>query len=84
MDLFNKQEFLANCKNILNVNIDLIDKALTSIINYTKASKEKRVNLQDTYSQSEIWYSQLSKGIKEYSLYNTNYYIADLWSCWVI
>ena len=32
----------------------------------------------------KIWYKSLDRGIPDYSVYNTDIYISDLWACWIM
>jgi SAM-dependent methyltransferase len=62
-------DFFNRYKKYGNINIEVIKKIID-----TKSNK----NLEDK------WYKELEKGNIDYSVYNTDEYIGELWLCWLI
>ena len=77
-------EFLLRCSKYRNINVNLIKNISETTIKYLFANKEKRQILKLDQSLENRWYNKLNKGIIDYSVYDTDEYIAELWACWIV
>jgi SAM-dependent methyltransferase len=53
-------------------------------VKYLRGDKLSREQMQDGQELMNTWYKSLSSGSPDYSVYDTEYYLAELWACWVI
>lgn len=78
--------------NNLNRYLNLVSKfrkfdVARSALNIKKALKSFKGigNMPDDYLELEIkWYDSIAKGSPDYSIYNHDYFIAEVWLCWQI
>lgn len=78
------ENFLIRCSKYRNINVDLIRNIFNTTIKYLFANKEKRQELKLNQNLENRWYKELDTGNIDYSVYDTDEYIAELWACWIV
>jgi len=77
-------EYLDMCNQFVDFDkaraYSLINKALK----YYKGDKSMKAALRQGQEIEKKWYDSLAKGKPDYSLYNDNYFMVEMWCCWVI
>lgn len=53
-------------------------------MNYLSNVRENKIDIPPTQVLEQRWYASLANGAPDYSVYNSDYYLAELWACWVI
>lgn len=74
--LCKKYKSKINIKNLKNI-------ALTTI-KYLSSSKFKRKNLYYNQELETLWYKKIEKNIIDYSIYDDDRYISELWACFIV
>lgn len=80
------QYFLTRCKKIGISESDLstIYSIAKTSIKYYMGSKTIRQQMHEWQDLENKWYESLINNNPWYGVYGENYYIADLWACWVV
>lgn len=53
-------------------------------VKYLRSKKSDRTVLEEEQGLQKIWYQSIDIGAPDYSVYDTEYYLAELWACWVV
>ena len=78
-------DFLKRCHSVNEkIDIELIRENATTTIQYLKGDSEARKKMQLGQKLEKRWYDSLKAGKPDWSVYATDYYIAELWACWMV
>ena len=77
-------EFLELCQSMENINVERVYKTAMATIAYLRGNKEQRQYLQLGQELEEQWYKSLANDQPDWSVYGTDYYLGELWACWII
>ena len=78
-------EFLRRCHSIDDsIDIELIRENAVTTVQYLKGDAEARKKMQLGQKLEQQWYDSLKNGKPDWSVYGTDYYIAELWACWTV
>lgn len=69
-------------KKIPDINAQVIWNIALDVIRHFRLKKE--IQRTDAQAVENTWYQSLASGNPDYGVYDSDYYLADLWSCWVI
>ena len=47
-------------------------------------AREDKTDAQPSQLLEQRWYASLQTGVPDYSVYESKYYLAELWACWII
>jgi len=75
--------FLVRC-SYLGLDADKMRHIATRSIEYYSGDKKKRGALRIGQDLENEWYESLRIGAPYWGVYSTDYYVADLWACWVV
>jgi len=78
------EKFLSRCAEVSSVNTDTIRKIATETTTYLKGNQEKRQSMECGQALQKQWYDSLAAGQPDFSVYATDYYLAELWACWTV
>lgn len=78
------QDFLTRLREREDVNVDFIADAAVKTIKYLRGTKEQREQLAEGQELEQRWYKSLESGVPDYGVYATDYYLAELWACWIV
>ena len=76
--------YLEFCKKFIDFDVDEASNIATNTIKYYKGSKSNRDLLRYGQEIENKWYQSLEEGTPDYDLYNDNYFVIEIWSCWVV
>jgi SAM-dependent methyltransferase len=77
------ETFLVRCKR-LGLDTNKMKSIATRSIEYYMGDKKKRGALRISQRLENEWYESLKTGKPYWGVYGTDYYVADLWACWVV
>ena len=87
LNKFNKdalREYLEICNAVSPIDVDKLFDITVEAITYYRSNKDTRGILKYSAVMEEKWYASLERGEPDYSIYDDDYYICDLWAGWVI
>lgn len=76
--------FLSLCDKYKKIDIDYAYNLTLNTIKYYKGSKFNREMLRNLQEIEAKWYESLEKGSPDYSLYNSDYFMCEMWACWIV
>ncbi len=76
--------YLEFCKKFIDFDVEEASSIATNTIKYYKGSKSNRDLLRYGQEIENKWYQSLEEGTPDYDLYNDNYFVIEIWSCWVV
>ncbi len=77
-------EYLKQCNKFRPIDIERSYRIAISSIKYYKGDQSVRDLLVENHDLENRWYKSLENGTPDYSVYNDDYFISDVWACWVI
>lgn len=77
-------EFLSICTSELGVDLEKARNLALDAIKYYKGNDLVRAKLRHLQLLEKQWYNSLKCGAPDYSVYNDQYLISDLWACWMV
>lgn len=79
------QTFLHRCAEMNeDIDIKLVADTARVTIKYLRGDKSLRNEMQLGQALEIQWYKSLAKNTPDWSVYNTDYYLAELWACWAV
>jgi SAM-dependent methyltransferase len=75
------KEYLVRCKRFRN-DLD-IQSMFFDIKNTIKYHKQNGFITAKGTAAQQLWYESLERGQPDYSLYDSEFFIGDVWTCWV-
>lgn len=63
---------------------DDITNIAAKTIKYLNGNAEMRKYLQEGQALEKHWYESLAQGQPDYGVYDTDYYLGELWACWIV
>lgn len=75
--------FLNQLERLGVTDISTVRSAAEMTLRNLKLAKWEREVHQDERRLQRQWYGQLAHGTVDYSVYDTEYYLGDLWACWI-
>lgn len=78
------EKFLLQCKSFIQVDVEKIRDIAFNTIKYLKGDQSVRWQLQAGQELEMHWYESLGRGEPAWAVYSTDYYLAELWSCWSV
>ena len=79
------REYLCLCKDFRpTLDLDQAERLASQAVRYYRSHKEGRSFLRANQEIEQRWYRSLENGSPDYTVYDDNFFIADLWSCWLI
>ena len=76
--------FLDRAEQLFSIDKALFKKLIKETIKYYDSPKQGRTELVHLQSMQKQWYDALDQGRVDYSVYNHEYYLTDVWACWVL
>jgi hypothetical protein len=55
-----------------------------SAVQYYAGSADQRADLRAGQELEHHWYTSLAAGVPDYGVYDNEYFIGEIWSCWII
>jgi len=65
-------------------NTEQLKEIAKQTIKYLGGNHDARNSLMHGQMLETRWYESLAAGVPDYSVYETDYYLAELWACWVV
>lgn len=65
-------------------NTEQLKEIAKQTIRYLGGNQDARNSLMHGQMLENVWYESLAAGVPDYSVYETDYYLAELWACWVV
>jgi SAM-dependent methyltransferase len=65
-------------------NTEQLKEIAKQTIKYLGGNHDARNSLMHGQMLETRWYESLATGVPDYSVYETDYYLAELWACWVV
>ena len=76
--------FLQRCNKLKGVDLQHISDVAITTIRYLNADNKTRQKLRQHQVLEQRWYSSLLAGSPDWEVYNTDYYLGELWACWIV
>ena len=78
-------EFVKLCHqhNVFD-SIEIAIAKIETLLKYYRSKKKDRQDVNELYELEARWYTSLDSEKPDYSVYSDEYYVCDLWTCWVI
>jgi len=80
-DLF---DYLTMVDGVKHIDIEHTYKIALASIRYYNGDHAMREHLQAGQELERQWYESLEQGKPDYSVYDNEFYVADLWACWIV
>lgn len=78
-------EYLTLCKKYRpSFDVENATQIALASIKYYRGNEALREVLREGHALEKRWYDSLQKGKPDYSVYDDDYFISDVWSCWVL
>jgi SAM-dependent methyltransferase len=77
-------EYLERCARLENADVAQIRRIAKATLKYLSGDATHREALRCGQELEAEWYASLATGTPAWSVYDTDYYLADLWACWRI
>jgi SAM-dependent methyltransferase len=65
-------------------NTEQLKEIAKQTIKYLSGNEDARNSLMHGQMLENRWYESLATGVPDYSVYETDYYLAELWACWMV
>lgn len=78
------KRFLYECEELGGIDVDLVSRVAKTTIEYLGSKASIRSAMSPTQELERRWYEALDRGIRDYGVYDSDLYLADLWACWVV
>ena len=78
------REYLEICNTVSPIDVDNLFEITVEAITYYRGDKKTRGTLEYSAVMEQKWYDSLSRGEPDYSVYDDEHYVCDLWAGWVI
>lgn len=75
--------FLRECE-AQECDVALIEQVATETIQYLRSPALARAEMRPNQALEQRWYASLAAGSPDWSVYDSDLYLADLWACWVV
>jgi hypothetical protein len=77
--------YLSRCRTVVPA-LDVPEAKCLALaaIRYYRGNKEARAELSIEQKLEQYWYGSLEAGKADYSVYDSNVFISELWACWVV
>ncbi len=76
--------FLNKVSNISSVDVNDIKIIADKTIKYLKGNSDFRQSTEEAQTLQLQWYASLDIDKPDFSVYETDYYLAELWACWIV
>jgi SAM-dependent methyltransferase len=76
--------FLWKCTELRGVDVALVSEVATQTIKYLRGRSADRAQMRIAQVLEQRWYASLDAGSPDWSVYNTDYYMGELWACWIV
>lgn len=79
------QEYIALCSDLLGWDQekrDLVSSQTSRAISYYNSPKSLR--FEELHALEQKWYQSLAEGNPDFSVYDDDLILADLWACWAV
>ena len=77
-------EYLSICAKHISFDMNTAYVLISKALKYYKGDKSLKSELRVGQEIESKWYASLEKGKPNYSLYNDDYFMVEMWCCWVI
>lgn len=77
-------EYLRAVACFRSFNLEEARALALSTMKYYKGNADERLALRAMQALEDRWYVSLKAGIPDYGVYDNNYYVSDIWACWVV
>lgn len=67
-----------------SLDVDALFQRAQAATRYYRSGSSDRVLLRAQQSLEARWYDSLTHGEPDYSVYDDEFFISDLWACWVV
>jgi SAM-dependent methyltransferase len=74
-------DFINMHSSLFKINKNEASAHIAHMLKFSKNDNYKYKNQEDLQKQ---WYAGLEKSSPDYTVYNDQYYFAELWACWII
>lgn len=78
------QQFLYECSIRGGIDTALVSRVAKRTIIYLHSKASVRDEMSPTQELENRWYAALWRGERDYAVYDSDLYLADLWACWVV
>lgn len=65
-------------------NTEQLKDIAKKTIKYLNGNHDIRTHLSAGQMLEQRWYESLAEGKPDFSVYETDYYLAELWACWIV
>jgi SAM-dependent methyltransferase len=76
--------FLALCSAAGVEDVASVGKVAKATVKYLSGGSAARRRLRVGQALERRWYESLKRGAPDYAVYDTDYYLGELWACWVV
>lgn len=77
--------YLEICKAVIpSLDVAEARKLAVAAIKYYKGNKSARKELAKGQALEQRWYDSLATGEPDYGVYDDDFFVSDLWACWVV
>ena len=75
-------EFLADYSSVCPIHVDIARAGIEALSAFHRGETFDENLLSPLANIERRWYDSLDAGAPDYSIYNDQWYFADLWACW--
>ena len=76
--------YLRCCMQFRGIDAQEIHDTAQTTIRYLSADAKGRQRYRLNQQLEQRWYAALATGAPDYSVYDANLYLAELWACWIV
>ena len=77
-------DFLKLCGTVKGVDVSRVDSTARATIFYLKSKKQIREKIRLDRELEQYWYQSIEGGSPDWSVYNSDDYLGELWACWIV
>jgi len=78
------RNYLELCNKFRPLDIEKVFNLTLQSIKYYRGDKSVRAFMHVNQEMEKKWYDSLEKGEPLYSIYDDDYYVGDIWACWIV